>query len=87
MFFVVHQNELNAGSAGPPSMPDMTGMQVGALPAMPAPDMPADGGFFANDWTITSGDVQLASKEWIKDDPSIDVTESGTLKLLHRPGS
>ena len=59
---------------------------MGALPPMPAPDMPADGGFFANEWDITSGDVQLASKEWIKDNPAINLTETGTLKLLHRPG-
>ena len=60
------------------------GLKPPGYPA--APDMPADGRFFANDWTITSGDVQLASKEWIKDDPSINATESGTLKLFHRPG-
>jgi hypothetical protein len=91
IFFVLHQQELNAGSAGPvggglPSMPDMAGIQVGAIPPMPAPTMPADGGFFANEFDVTPGDVLLASKEWIKENPSINLTESGTLKLRHKPG-
>jgi hypothetical protein len=91
IFFTLHQDELNAGSAGPlaggpPSMPDLTGMEVGALLPMPAPVMPADGGFFANSWDITSGDVQLASLEWIKDNPAVNLNETGTLKLLHKPG-
>ena len=91
IFFTLHQDELNAGSVGSlaggvPSMPDMNGLQVGALPAMPAPEMPADGGFFADSWTITPGDALLASKEWIKNDNAASITESGTLKLFHRPG-
>ena len=91
IFFVLHQDELNAGSAGPvgaepPSMPDMAGIKVGAIPPMPVPTMPADGGFFANEFEVTPGDVLLASKEWIKDNPSINLTESGTLKLRHKPG-
>ena len=91
IFYILHQEELNAGSAGPlggsmPPMPDLSGLEVGAIPAMPAPEMPEDGGFFLNEWDITSGDVQLASKEWIKDDPSVNINETGTLKLLHRPG-
>ena len=56
------------------------------MPAFPAPAMPADGGFFANDWTVTSGDALMASKEWIKSNSGINLTESGTLKLYHRPG-
>jgi hypothetical protein len=92
IFFVLHQDELNAGSVGSlaggvPPMPDLSGLQAGTLPAMPAPEMPADGGFFADSWTITPGDALMASKEWIKDDAGLGITESGTLKLYHRPGS
>jgi hypothetical protein len=91
IFFTLHQDELNAGSVnslagGVPSIPDMAGLQAGALPAMPAPEMPADGGFFADSWTITPGDALMASKEWIKNDSAASITESGTLKLYHRPG-
>jgi hypothetical protein len=90
-YTTLHQEELNAGSAGPlagriPAMPDLSGMEAGAIPAIPAPEMPADGGFFANAWDITSGDVQMASKEWIKDNPSVNINETDTLKLMHRPG-
>jgi hypothetical protein len=91
IFFVLHQEELNAeGGAqagGIPSIPDMAGLQIGALPAMPAPAMPEDGGFVVSDWEVTPGDALMASKEWIKDDAGAGITESGTLKLYHRPGN
>jgi hypothetical protein len=88
IFFTLHQDELNGAEPGMgfPSMPDMSGLQVGALPAMPAPVMPEDGGFLATDWEVTPGDALMASKEWIKDDAGAGITESGTLKLYHRPG-
>ena len=74
-----------AGS-GIPSIPDMAGLQIGALPAMPALDVPEDGGFVVSDWEVTPGDALMASKEWIKNDSAASITESGTLKLFHRPG-
>lgn len=88
IFFVLHQDELNGAGPGMgvPSMPDMSGLQVGALPAMPAPVMPEDGGFLATDWEVTPGDALMASKEWIKDDSATSTTETGTLKLYHKPG-
>jgi hypothetical protein len=61
-------------------------LQVGALPAMPAPVMPEDGGFLVTDWEVTPGDALMASKEWIKDDSATSTTETGTLKLYHKPG-
>jgi hypothetical protein len=49
--------------------------------------MPADGGFFLDQWDITPGDALMASKEWTRDNPSINLTESGTFKIVHKPGS
>ena len=91
IFFMLHKDELNAGSAGPinpgpPPMPDMSGMAIGALPPMPAPEIPEDGGFFINEFDMTPGDALIASKEWIKNEASVDVTETGTIKLVHKPG-
>jgi hypothetical protein len=96
IFFTLHQEELNGGGGGGalagmgggiPAMPDMTGLQMGAIPAMPAPEMPAEGGFYADSWDLTPGDALMASKEWIKNNGGADITESGTLKLYHKPGS
>ena len=91
IFLVLHQEELNAEGAaqagsGIPSIPDMAGLQIGALPAMPAMAMPEEGGFVVTDWEVTPGDALMASKEWIKNDSAASITESGTLKLFHRPG-
>jgi hypothetical protein len=91
IFLVLHQEELNAEAAaqagsGIPSIPDMAGLQIGALPAMPVFDVPEGGGFVASDWEVTPGDALMASKEWIKNDSAASITESGTLKLFHRPG-
>jgi hypothetical protein len=92
IFFVVHQEELNgagaAAAGGPPAMPplDLNALALGALPPMPAPAMPAEGGFFADQWDITSGDALLASKEWIRSNASVHLTETGTLKIVHKPG-
>jgi hypothetical protein len=91
IFFTVHKDELNAGSAGPiksgpPPMPDMSGIAIGAMPPMPAPEMPADGGFFINEFDMTPGDALIASKEWIKEVASVNLTETGTIKIVHKPG-
>jgi hypothetical protein len=90
MFFTLHQAELNG--APPTSMGgipplDLNGMMMGALPPMPAPEMPEEGGFFADSWDITPGDALMASKEWVKENAGINITETGTLKLYHKPGS
>jgi len=88
IFFLLHQDELNGTAPGPgiPSIPDMQGLQMGAIPAMPAPVMSEGDGFLATDWNVTPGDALMASKEWIKDDSATSTTETGTLKLYHRPG-
>jgi hypothetical protein len=88
VFFALHHEELNGANVGglPPMMPDMSGIQAGALPAMPAPQMPAEGGFFLDSWDLTPGDALMASKEWIKNDSGAGITEAGTLKLYHKPG-
>ena len=89
MFFTLHKDELvGAGQPGAlmPVMPDMNAMQAGALPAMPAPQMPAEGGFFLDHWDLTPGDALMASQEWIKSDSGAGITETGTFKLYHKPG-
>jgi hypothetical protein len=94
IFFVTHQDELNAQSGaqgGPPPMPDMSSLLGGgaaagnALPAFPAPDMPPEGGFVADRWNVTVGDL-LAAKDWTRSNGAAGLTEVGTLKLYHRPG-
>ena len=57
------------------------------MPPMPATEMPEDGGFFINEFDMTPGDALIASKEWIKNEASVDVTETGTIKLVHKPGN
>lgn len=92
-FFMTHHTELNAASGDPnsvPAMPDLSsmmggGLQFGAMPALPAPAMPADGGFVADKWSVTVGDL-LGSKDWTHSDAASGVTEAGTLQLYHRPG-
>lgn len=101
LFFALHSEELTNRDAGigssapgdgdlPPLPPinlnDLGGLELGGVPPMPAPQIPAEGGFLALDWTVTPGDSLLASKEWVKDDGSAGIVEAGTLKLYHRPG-
>jgi len=42
------------------------------------------GGFVADGWEI-NGHELFATREWIKDEPSMASTERGTFKLYHRP--
>lgn len=41
-------------------------------------------GFIAKDWEILGGDL-FAQKEWTKEQSSVGTTESGTMKLYHKP--
>ena len=89
IFLVLHFPEVDmsgAGAAAPPQpMPSFGGMESGfATITMPA--LPSGAGYIAKDWELQSGDY-LAKKEWIKEDASIGLVESGTLKLYHRPGN
>lgn len=101
LFFVLHSEELTGRDAGagdtsgqggnPPPLPpinlnDLGSLDLGAVPAMPMPQIPPEGGFLAMDWTVTPGDALVASKEWVKEDGGLGLTEAGTLKLYHRPG-
>jgi len=95
IFTVLHYSEADlsgsSGSQGPSSLgaiPDMSGMLGGTdmgVPAFSLPQLPSGSGYVVQDWELQSGDY-LAKKEWIKEDPSLGLTEAGTLKLYHRPG-
>jgi hypothetical protein len=50
------------------------------------PQMPAGAGYIADNWEVSGGEY-FAKKEWIKDQGDLGLTEAGTLKLYHRPGS
>jgi hypothetical protein len=41
-------------------------------------------GFIADNWKILGGEL-FAEKEWTKDQSSVGTTESGTMKLYHKP--
>lgn len=97
VFFALHAEELNAATGpgnssepgGPPPMPDigsmLSGAEVGAVPALPVPEVSEGGGFVIDTWDVTGGEL-FATREWIKDDSSARITESGTFKLYHTPG-
>jgi hypothetical protein len=70
-------------------MPDMAAMMAAAesgfmLPSFSLPEGAGAGGFILENWEVTGGEA-FASKEWIKEDSSIGLTERGTFKLYHRP--
>jgi hypothetical protein len=99
-YLVLHQSELvtdpnsEASQAQPPapSLKDMEEMMAAAeagvmlpvftMPGM-APTSGGAGGFVLQEWEVTGGEF-YASKEWIKEDTSLGLTERGTFKLYHR---
>lgn len=96
IFFTLHGEELNAaaagsagGAGGSPAMPDLgsllSGAELGAVPAFPVPEVSEGGGFVIDTWEVPGGDL-FATREWIKDNSGIGLTESGTFKLYHKPG-
>lgn len=52
---------------------------------MPLPVMSSWMGFSLTDWEVTGGEL-YAKKEWNKEDGSLGIYETGTVKLYHRPG-
>jgi len=73
-----------AGSGAPPQpVPSFSGIESG-FPAFSMPAIPG-AAYIAEGWELQSGDY-LAKKEWIKEDASLGLVESGTLKLYHKPG-
>jgi hypothetical protein len=44
-----------------------------------------EGGYIADTWEILAGEL-YAKKEWIKEDSSVNIIETGTFKLYHTPG-
>lgn len=92
VFLVLHQDELDlsgAGNSGPASMPmpDLSSMmgEGNASAGMALPAMSAGMGFKLTDWEVTGGEY-YAKREWIKEDGSLGLYETGTVKLYHRPG-
>ena len=87
IFLVLHFPEVDmsgAGSGAPPQpVPSFSGIESG-FPAFSMPAIPG-AAYIAEGWELQSGDY-LAKKEWIKEDASLGLVESGTLKLYHKPG-
>ena len=54
------------------------------MPVMAVPSISPEVGFHVSDWEVF-GKEYFAKKEWIKEDSSIGLTETGTFKLYHRP--
>lgn len=99
-YLVLHRDELvtdpnsEESQAPPPepSLEDMEAMMAAAqsgvmLPAFTMPGMAPTsggaGGFVLQEWEVTGGEF-FASKEWIKEDYGLGLTERGTFKLYHR---
>jgi hypothetical protein len=74
------------GSAPAPAqpLPDLGGMP-NPMGGLVVPEIPAGKGFLLSDWEVF-GKEYYAKKEWIKEDKSLGITETGTFKLYHRPG-
>jgi hypothetical protein len=90
LYLVLHYPELDTqGASVSPPIPDYSGMLSGGGPGVPVfsmPQIPAGAGYIAEDWEVTGGEY-FAKKEWIKEQGDLGLTEAGTLKLYHRPGS
>ncbi len=93
LFLMLHFPELTGSSsaAAPNPMASMGALMGGMgmdgpLPAFPVPNIQPGEGYVAEDWEIF-GDEYFAKKEWIKGEAGLGLTEAGTLKLYHRPGS
>lgn len=99
-YLVLHQSELvtdpnSEESQVPPPEPSLKDMEemmaaaqagvmlpVFTMPGM-APTSGGAGGFVLQEWEVTGGEF-FASKEWIKEDYGLGLTERGTFKLYHR---